>query len=60
MPCGSYRPLQFANVSFVEYYDSDKDPWQMDNLHKSADKATLAKLHAKVQAWYHCKGDACP
>lgn len=32
----------------------------MNNLHKTADKATLAKLHAKVQAWYKCAGDNCP
>ena len=40
--------------------NATQDPWQMENLHKSAEKATLAKLHAKVQAWYHCAGDACP
>lgn len=53
-------PIDFKTADFVEYYDSSKDKWQMNNLHKTADKATLAKLHAKVQAWYKCAGDNCP
>ena len=35
----------------------------MTNLAKGAHKADAATLkanHDKVQAWYHCKGDACP
>eukprot|EP01047_Picozoa_sp_COSAG01_P008421 COSAG01_NODE_332_length_18712_cov_41.424358_20_plen_84_part_00 len=54
------QDIQFDQVDFVEYYDADKDPWQMTNLHKTANKATLDKLHAKLHAWYKCAGDECP
>lgn len=52
--------IDFTKVDFVEYYNNDNDEWQMHNLAKTADKATLAALHQKVQAWYHCAGDECP
>ena len=43
--------LDFTKIDFVEYYDSDKDPWQMDNLHKTAG----ARLEFRLGfALYHC------
>jgi hypothetical protein len=54
------KDITFEKADFVEYFDCEKDPWQMTNLAKTADAATLAELHTKVQAYYKCAGDECP
>ena len=50
----------FDKPDFYEYYDNAKDKWQMDNLYKSTDAATLKALAAKLHAFYDCSGDNCP
>jgi N-acetylglucosamine-6-sulfatase len=45
---------------FVEYYDNDKDPWQLQNLAKTDLSLDLMPLHEKLQKWYKCAGASCP
>jgi len=61
-----YFGLRSRNATYVEYatgekeyYDLVKDPYQMDNLATRLDRATLARLHARVTALKDCKGSAC-
>lgn len=54
------EPVNFDKVDFVEYFDVDKDPWQMQNLAKTTPKADLAPLHARLHKWLHCSGNSCP
>ena len=51
--------IQFKNLSFVEYYDLDKDAWMMDNA-IDAPSTPKAALAAELHKWYDCQGDACP
>ena len=51
--------VNFTNISFVEYFELDADPWMMDN--KARDRtAPIDALHAESHAAYNCRGDACP
>merc|ERR1712100_30153 len=52
--------ISFDNVDFVEYFNLEKDTWQMHNLWNKTEQATLDKLHSKVHSWFQCKGDSCP
>ena len=53
--------IDFSAADFVEYFDLQKDPWQMDNKwQRGLGNATQAKLHAKLHKWFQCQGDACP
>ena len=52
--------VEFDKVDFLEYYDVDADPWQMNNLAKTAPKAELAPLKTKLRTWYSCAGSSCP
>jgi len=52
--------VRFDKVDFVEYYNVNKDPWQMNNLAKTTSKADLSALHARLHKWYKCAGASCP
>ena len=51
--------IQFKNLSYVEYYDLDKDAWMMNNA-IDAPSTPKASLAAELHKWYDCQGDACP
>lgn len=54
-------PIDFTRIDFVEHYDLAKDPWQMVNM--AADPALAPRrkaLHARLQEWLRCVGEACP
>merc|ERR1712232_240108 len=52
--------IQFDNISFVEYYDLSKDPWEMHNLAKTTPAAKLAALRTRLRQWFQCAGASCP
>ena len=43
-----------------ELYDNAADPYQLASLAASADPGALAALHAELEAYWRCKGAACP
>merc|ERR1712046_545775 len=47
-------------ADFVEYYDLDTDPWEMDNLAPKAPPAALQERHDALMKWYKCAGTSCP
>ena len=49
---------EFDN-GFVEMYDLDADPYNLHNLHKHTDAATLATLHARLHQFMLCSGADC-
>ena len=57
--------IDFSNVDFVEFFDNQKDTWQMNNLAPRGDpiffktNAEGRALHATVHQWYGCKGATC-
>ena len=52
--------IDFTKVDFVEYYNSAADKWQLNNLAKTAPKAQLDALSAKLHKFFECSGDECP
>lgn len=56
----SIANVEFDNVSFVEFYNLTQDPWQMQNLAKTAPSETLAPLHTRLLQWFKCAGSSCP
>lgn len=52
--------IQFENVSFVEYFDLSKDPWELQNLAQTAPAGKLARLHTRLHEWFKCAGASCP
>ena len=42
-----------------ELYDMAKDPYQTENLQRTADPAFIAPLHARLAALQSCKGASC-
>jgi len=52
--------IQFDNVNFVEYYDLDKDPEELQNLARKAPADKLADLHQRLHQWLKCAGPSCP
>merc|ERR1712062_570787 len=52
--------IDFDNIGFVEYFDLDKDPLQMNNLATSASHADLKPFSDRVHMWLKCSGKSCP
>ena len=48
----------FANVSFVEFFDLRRDPWQQTNAWSALSDERRAALTAKMERLYACKGAA--
>jgi len=42
-----------------EFYDLQKDPWQLDNAFRSSDPAAMAALEKRVQTLASCRGASC-
>jgi len=49
-----------TGLEFVELYDLNADPWQMDNLHNKTSAAVLHDLHEQVASYFSCSGSQCP
>jgi N-acetylglucosamine-6-sulfatase len=62
----TYRGLRTSQYSyiehgdgFVELYDIEHDPYQLENIASSADPELLADLSAWLKQLYACKSDSC-
>lgn len=53
-------PIEFDNIEFIEYFDLDKDPLQMNNLAKSVSNEELKPISDRAHMWLHCSGKDCP
>merc|ERR1711966_5137 len=53
------RDWNFTNYNFVEIFDLDKDPHQLQNLVNSTSTNVKAKLHSLLQAQWECAGQNC-
>jgi N-acetylglucosamine-6-sulfatase len=53
-----YLYVEYAD-GFVELYDMDQDPYQLENIASMADPQLLADLSAWLKALYACKADSC-
>eukprot|EP00971_Amphidinium_carterae_P060137 1190096-Amphidinium_carterae.1 len=51
--------INFTTVDFEEYYDIDKDPWQMNNLAVQS-PPELVEMRQRLQMWMSCAGSTCP
>ena len=57
------KNIEFDAVDFREYYDMDKDPWQMNNLLNSTSTPSTpvpASLKAELDTFFKCAGSTCP
>eukprot|EP01051_Picozoa_sp_SAG22_P005309 SAG22_NODE_311_length_12629_cov_20.911891_4_plen_164_part_00 len=54
-----FMDINFTNLSFVEFYEMETDPWMMKN--KIGEASTPKdKLHAELHRWFGCAGASCP
>jgi N-acetylglucosamine-6-sulfatase len=53
-----YTYVEYAN-GFVELYDMDSDPYQLENIAATADPQLVAALSAWLKDLYACKLDFC-
>jgi arylsulfatase A-like enzyme len=42
-----------------ELYDMERDPFQLDSLHRTADPALMAQLSARAATLARCRGASC-
>lgn len=42
-----------------EYYDLDKDPFQLHNVYSSLSAAEKTELHEQLDQLWHCQGENC-
>jgi arylsulfatase A-like enzyme len=61
-----YRAVRTQRYLYVEYaagerelYDLRKDPYELHNLHDSADPDLISKLDARLDALRDCAGEGC-
>ena len=61
-----FQGIRVAGYTYVEYstgerelYDLTQDPWELNNLAKTADPALIATLHQRVDDLRHCSADTC-
>lgn len=45
---------------FEEYFDMTKDPWQINNIARTADPAEVAALRDRLHILWKCKAESCP
>lgn len=61
-----YYTPDLRRITFREFYDLEKDPWQLDNLLATGadgarpDVATIQQLHQRLSELRDCKGKSCP
>lgn len=61
-----YQGIRTVDYAYVEYstgerelYDLTKDPFELDNIVKTADPNLVSAMHTRLEALRHCKGDSC-
>jgi arylsulfatase A-like enzyme len=61
-----YRAVRTRRYLYVEYatgerelYDLRKDPYELHNLHESANPVLISKLAARLDALRDCAGEGC-
>ena len=61
-----YYGIRTDRYKYIEYstgekelYDLDHDPYELDNIHATADRALLSDLKAKLNALKSCSGQTC-
>jgi len=50
----------FSSVDEHQLFDLTKDPYELNNVYASTDKAIVEALAKRLRAYYPCKGSACP
>jgi len=55
----SLEDWNFSSYSFVEIFDLDKDPHQLNNLANTTSQSTKASLHDLLKAQWQCAGRTC-
>eukprot|EP01084_Bolivina_argentea_P159753 278238_1 len=55
----SWNENAFQNPNFFEYYDLNKDPFQIDNLYINLTKQQQNELHKTLMDYGQCKGTQC-
>ncbi|MEW5940899.1 MAG: sulfatase-like hydrolase/transferase [Chloroflexota bacterium] len=65
-PAPNYVGIRTADYTYVEYatgevelYDLHNDPYQLQNIVRSADPSLLAMLHAWLEALRQCAAESC-
>jgi N-acetylglucosamine-6-sulfatase len=65
-PVPPYRAVRTQRYLYVEYatgeselYDLSKDPYELHNLHDSANPDLISKLAARLDALRDCAGEGC-
>jgi N-acetylglucosamine-6-sulfatase len=61
-----YEAVRTATHTYVQWetgerelYDLRKDPYELDNVYKSADPALIARMKTRVKMLRDCKGTTC-
>jgi arylsulfatase A-like enzyme len=54
-----YAYFEYDQTGEKELYDLKTDPYELESIHKSADPALLARLHARLEALKDCVGAGC-
>ena len=49
-----------AGLQHYEWYDVASDPYQMNNMYSTLDRAMKIKLHQQLSDYYQCSGRSCP
>ncbi|MGI8860025.1 MAG: hypothetical protein ACR2HO_07725, partial [Rubrobacteraceae bacterium] len=62
----AYAALRTENATYVEYatgetelYDLSRDPNQLENLARTAEKVRISRFHDRLAALRSCAGEAC-
>jgi arylsulfatase A-like enzyme len=60
----TYQYIEYKRDGFTEYYDVERDPWQLENVLKNGvtgdEPASLSKLSAWLAHDRGCRGSSCP
>lgn len=55
----AFKDWNFKKVDFVELYDLDKDPYQLNNLHEKASSNQLKALSQQLHDQWTCEQSKC-
>jgi hypothetical protein len=54
-----YAYFEYEETGEEELYDLEADPYQLESIHESADRALLSRLRASLEALERCAGTEC-
>lgn len=57
---GAGGQATWTRPEHFEFYEMDRDPWQLHNRYKNMNRTLRETLHSQVHRWLHCKGESCP